>query len=405
MDRSALFITGVGSISALGCEEETRSGHYVAGRSLLSTRNVGTQRLPIGALPPLAEQALVEFIGSRPRYRRLDRSVQLALFAAREAFHAAGLTALDESAALGVLVGSSRGATGLFERYYEGFVTNPGERLSPLTSPTTTLGCIASWVAQEVQASGPCAEFSSTCSTSIYAIGTAMAWLRSGMAKRFIAGGAEAPLTTFTLAQMQALGIYSARIDEELPCRSCHHPDGRGDTMVLGEGACLLVLEALTANELDARAAAPLGRILGAGFFVEPISSPTSLSKDGEALYRSMSAALADAALPSVDLIVTHTPGTAGGDEAELRAVERLFGAAPPLLTSNKWLIGHTLGASGALSVDYALRILATGKYLEYPYPVAFENRPRPIATVMINSVGFGGNAGSLIVGRPNSVQ
>ena len=115
-----------------------------------------------------------------------------------------------------------------------------------------------------------------------------------------------------------------------------------------------------------------------------------------------MRSALQGHAPASVDLIVTHTPGTALGNQAELNAIGRVFGKYRPILTSNKWLLGHTLGASGVLGVEYALSILQHQRWVEYPYPVPFTNRARPIRTVMVNSVGFGGNAGSiLLTGAP----
>ena len=89
---------------------------------------------------------------------------------------------------------------------------------------------------------------------------------------------------------------------------------------------------------------------------------------------------------------------TALGDRAELSAIRTVFRDRLPILTSNKWILGHTLGASGALGIEYALSILRSQHWVEYPYPTPFENEPRPIRTVMVNSVGFGGNAGSVIV-------
>ena len=89
---------------------------------------------------------------------------------------------------------------------------------------------------------------------------------------------------------------------------------------------------------------------------------------------------------------------TALGDQSELNAIARVFPQEPPILTSNKWLLGHTLGASGTLSIEYALHILRTQQYADYPYPVPFTNRPRPIRRIMVNSVGFGGNAGTVIL-------
>ena len=408
-EDDGIYITGLGSISALGADPETVAKAYRTGHTRLRPREHGQQMTPVGALPDAAERQLGAFLAERSRYEDLDRSVHLALYAAHCATRRAGWT---DGQTGGVVIGSSRGATGLWEKFHRDYLRNPDGKTAPLTSPTTTLGNISNWVAQELGASGPAGEISSTCSTSTYAIGTAMAWLRSGMARRFVAGGAEAPLTDFTIAQMRALRIYSRDKEAEHPCRPCAQDAGRRNTMVLGEGSCVLALERLDPDEVARREerartdrsgqtpGVPLCRIVGAGFSIEPVQTNTSLSEEGDALRRSMRQALRRSRLEGVDVIVTHTPGTALGDRAELTAIRRLFGSRQPILTSNKWLLGHTLGASGALSIEYAAYILRTQDWVAYPYPVTFDNAPRQIRTVMVNSVGFGGNAGSLILTR-----
>jgi 3-oxoacyl-[acyl-carrier-protein] synthase II len=385
-----VVITGLGSISAQGHDADSVRSSYQAGGTRLARRSLGGDAVPVGALSADAEAALASFLASHGRYHDLDRSVILALYAADQVIR--GAHSVDDG--LGVVVGSSRGATGAWEAYHSAFLASGEQRTPSLTSPTTTLGNLSSWVAQHVGATGPTSEMSSTCSTSLYAVGTAMAWLRAGMAARFVVGGTEAPLTPFTIAQMRALRLYSKTGEVPFPCRPCASDGGRTNSMVLGEGACLFLLEL---REREDRAPC-LGVIRGAGFAVEAIATGTALSDEGLALRLSMRRALADAGLERVDALVTHSPGTALGDRAELRAVEGVFGADLPLLTSNKWILGHTLGAAGALAVEYALFILREQRWVEYPYPVPFTNPPRCIETVMVNSVGFGGNAASLVL-------
>jgi 3-oxoacyl-[acyl-carrier-protein] synthase II len=394
--QAAVYLTGLGSISALGHTPETVAESYRAGRTRIRLREVMGKPTPVAPLPDPAEQALARLLESNARYRELDRSVHLALYAARQAARQAGWLTADGS--FGVILGSSRGATGLLERFHREFLDGGSLRTASQTSPTTTLGNIASWVAQDVQTRGPATEISSTCSTSIYAVGSALAWLRAGFNSRFLAGGSEAPLTDFTIAQMKALRVYSRDVDGEYPCRACAADQGKRNSMVLGEGACVVAMEQLTPGELVARAQPPLARIDGAGFFVEPITTATSLSLEGAALARSMLAALENTPPQAVDLVVTHTPGTALGDQSELSALRRVFGKTLPILTSNKWMLGHTVGAAGIFNVEYALHALRTQHYAPYPYPVPFRNEPRPIRRVLVNSVGFGGNAGSLLL-------
>lgn len=389
----ALAIVGLGSVSALGRDREEVDVGYAQGGTRLVPRDYGSKPAAVGPLSARAEGALRAFLNEYPRYEELDRTVQLGLFAADQAFRETQWIPNEE---LGVVLGSSRGATALFERYHAAFVASGSERTAPLTSPTTTLGNISSWVAQHVGADGPATEMSSTCSTSLYALGTAAAWLRSGMAARFLAGGAEAPLTTFTVAQMRALRVYARDASAPYPCRSCAVDAHRNNTMVLGEGACVVALEPWIGDAAQRQRC--LGLIRGLGCSVESIATNTGLSEHGVSLGLAMQRALLDADLERVDAVVTHTPGTALGDRAELCALRRTFGDRLPVLTSNKWILGHTLGASGALGIEYALYMLRHQRWVEYPYPVGFTNEPRPLTSVMVNSVGFGGNAGSVIV-------
>ncbi|RYD87210.1 MAG: beta-ketoacyl synthase, partial [Sphingobacteriales bacterium] len=141
---------------------------------------------------------------SNDKYKFLDDSVLLAIAASRMAVKQAGW---DNDDTFGINIGSSRGATGLFEKHHQEFLETGKAPL--LTSPVTTLGNISSWVAQDLASNGPELSHSITCSTSLHALLNGVAWLRSGMADKFLVGGSEAPLTAFTIAQMQALKIYS----------------------------------------------------------------------------------------------------------------------------------------------------------------------------------------------------
>jgi 3-oxoacyl-[acyl-carrier-protein] synthase II len=404
-----VYVTGVGSISAIGWDPQSVADGYRSPGTRIRPREHAGRLTAVGALSDPAERSLGVFLAARPRYAELDRTVHLATYAARQAAASAGWHMTADAC---VMVGSSRGATGLLERYHTEFLAGGEGKTGPLTSPTTTLGNISNWVAQELHTEGAACEMSSTCSTSAYALGTGLAWLQAGMGKRALVGGAEAPLTDFTIAQMRALRIYASDAECELPCRPCADESPRRNTMVLGEGAALLALERLDPDELarweermrqergEVPSGSVLARVLGAGFSVEAIETNTSVSEEGNALRRSMRQALARAGRDAVDVVVTHTPGTALGDRAELNAIRRVFGNRLPVLTSNKWLLGHTLGASGALGIEYALLILRTQRWVDYPYPVPFQNAPCQVRTVMVNSVGFGGNAASILLSR-----
>ncbi|KAA9339291.1 beta-ketoacyl-ACP reductase [Hymenobacter busanensis] len=381
-----VVIRGWGSISALG-----HAGLPPTCRPAF--RLDAASGLSVAALPAAAETALDQLRRSRPAYRALDRSVLLALWAAQQATAQAGWQP-DDARPLAVSMGSSRGASERLETFHAEFLRNG---TSPTAaSPLTTLGNVASWVADAAGAAAGAISHSSTCSTALQALGNAVAWLRAGMAERFLAGGTEAPLTAFTLAQMQALGIYSALPPDAYPCRP---GAGGSSSFVLGEGAAVLALEATTAEQL--RPGDLLLESVGFGF--EATGTKTGLTPHGLHFQQAMRQALAQAGrLPTdVDLILLHSPGTAAGDAAERAAVEHIFGADGPACTSNKWLLGHTLGASAALSLDFALHVLQ-GRLA--PSALPFESwlnmrlAPQRVRRILVNAAGFGGNAASALV-------
>jgi 3-oxoacyl-(acyl-carrier-protein) synthase len=367
-------------------------------------RQLGSHSLPVAALPASAEAVVQDLRRSQPAYRQLDRTVLLGLLAAREATAAAGwdsaspLSSVQGKTEISVSMGSSRGATGRLEEFHAEFLQ---EGTVPIAaSPLTTLGNVASWVAYDAGSTGGASlSHSSTCSSAFQALGNATAWLRAGMATRFLAGGTEAPLTDFTLAQMQAIGIYSPFAAADFPCRP---GAGRPSTFVLGEGAAVFALEKVSAASLNEQPRQPVAVLEGVGFGFEAIGSKTGLSVDGQHFQQAMRNALGQSGrrVAEIDAVVLHSPGTPAGDAAERAALRAVFGQELPLLLSNKWLIGHTLGASAALSLDFALHVLETQQWPTplFPTDLASTQGARPLRRILVNAAGFGGNAASAIV-------
>jgi len=334
----------------------------------------------------LSSESLIELTKlsqENPKYRDLDKSVLMAIYTARQAL--SGLDFKTEST--GINIGSSRGATSLFEKYHKAFLQ--GEPLSPLSSPTTTLGNISSWVAQDLGVDGPDISHSITCSTALHAMLNAKAWLEAGMSDLFIVGGAEAPLTEFTIAQMQALKLYS-RLDTPKPCESLKM-DKTQNSLVLGEGSASAVMSRSSEKAI--------AEITGFGYATEQIRHNISISSDAQCFQKSMKMALNEAERLEVDAIVLHAPGTVKGDQAELAAIKKSF-AKTPLLTTNKWKLGHTFGASGMLSIEMALQMLNQRKFYENPF-YKQQNSSGPVKSVLVNAVGFGGNAVSILLEKP----
>lgn len=380
-----IAITALSSFSPLGNQASAIWEEYLRETSLIAEETFGAHKANVCSLPETMRKEVAALRASDHKYKSLDNSVLYAMLASRKAVQQAGWTEKDT---FGINIGSSRGATELFEKYHQEFVTTG--KTSTLASPTTTMGNISSWVAHDLKATGPEISHSITCSTALHALLNGVAWLNSGMANRFLVGGSEAPLTPFTLAQMQSLKIYS-QDSSPYPCRAFDLEKTK-NTMVLGEGAAVACLE--TGNHKNA-----LALIEGIGYATDILEHGISISTEAECFQKSMRMALENTDLASVDAVVMHAPGTIKGDLSEYKAIAKVFGEQMPMLTTNKWKIGHTFGASGILSLEMAVLMLQHQRFLSVPFS---QNQPqrKSIRKVLVNAVGFGGNAVSVLIGR-----
>jgi 3-oxoacyl-[acyl-carrier-protein] synthase II len=377
-----IHITSSGIICALGHDENDIWNGYLSEKHFLKLKKIGLNSFWVGEIPD-ASKEYINDIAQQSLYQHLDPSVLYALFCARKMMQKTKWTDNE----FGINIGSSRGATQRWESHFEHF--SKEGIAQTLSSPLTTLGNLSSWVARDLNAEGPVISHSMTCSTSLQAVLNGVAWLQSGMSDRFLVGGTEASITPFTLAQMKALKIYAPSENETYPCRALAFTKVK-NTMVLGEGTALFALEKQPQTS-------SLATIIGVGFANEQISHPVSMSSDALCFQKSMKMALNTAQLDQVDVIVMHAPGTKLGDNAELTAINTM--GLKSKFTSNKWKIGHTFGASGALSLDLGIRMLQHQYFVGVPF-AGIESKAMPIKHIMVNAVGFGGNAVSIILER-----
>lgn len=375
-----IYINGRGSLSAAGRNSAAAWETYAAGRRTWKTEE--TTGLPVyraGDLP--AEPAIKEAV----RRGGADRATELALYAAEEAVREAGWEGIDFS----ILVGCSRGPTESWETGFDQF--RELGRVGTRTSPQTTLGGIGFALADHFGTSALASGLSVTCSSGLHALLHGVALLRSGMAERVLVGGAEAPLTEFTLRQMEALRITApVPANSDFACRPFADPPSG---MALGEGAAFFALS-LEPGPFE---------LSGLAFAREAAGSATGITSDGAALQRTLRECRDKAGAP--DFIVAHAPGTKRGDAAELAALQGIFGeeTGAPLVTSFKWATGHTFGASGPLALDAAASMLARQHWVGLPYRKeetgshsAGSVEPGPLVRGMVNATGFGGNAVSV---------
>ncbi|OXB20607.1 beta-ketoacyl synthase [Flavobacterium tructae] len=389
MNTQKISITAFSSISPLGNTTESVWEKYLDRQHCFSKQFLDQQETSVAALDAESKQIVSEIRESDPKYKFLDDSVLFALAASRQAVKQAGWSSDD---IFGINIGSSRGATDLFEKHYKEYIDTG--KAQTLASPTTTLGNISSWIAHDLQSVGPEISHSITCSTALHALLNGVAWLKSDMADKFLVGGSEAPLTDFTIAQMRALKIYS-RIDQETESwpNLAFDFEKTQNTMILGEGAAVCCLE--TGEKENA-----IAYITGVGYATEILEHNISISAEATCFQKSMKMALKNVAPESVDAIVMHAPGTIKGDLTELRAIEKVFGSQLPLLTTNKWKIGHTFGASGILSLELALLMFQHDTFIGVPFGEE-QKQTKSIKRILINAVGFGGNAVSVLIEKP----
>ncbi|NNE02420.1 MAG: beta-ketoacyl synthase [Eudoraea sp.] len=381
-----ISIRSIASVSPLGTSLDTIWENYLKEDHFLQKMDLDQKSIWGSKLNETDRNLILDLKESERKYQYLDDTVLYAMKAARIAIDRAGWKNENK---IGINIGSSRGATAVFEKYHEEFMHR--QPMSTLVSPTTTLGNISSWVAHDLKTKGPDISHSITCSTALHAILNGAAWLRSGMAQNFLVGGSEAPLTAFTLAQMQALKIY-AREDDEYPCKALDL-EKKANSMVLGEGASMACLELGVSPDT-------LAVIEGMGYATEPLEHNVSISTEATCFQESMTMAIGRLDTNEIDAIVLHAPGTVKGDTSEYRAIQRVFQNKIPLLTTNKWKIGHTFGASGMLSIEMAILMMQHQQFIPVPY-LKKTTQATDINRVLVNAVGFGGNAVSILLKRP----
>jgi 3-oxoacyl-(acyl-carrier-protein) synthase len=378
-----ISITALASISPLGNDPKTIWKNYLSEKHFFSKKKLDNQESWVASLDDVLKEIISELQASDVKYKSLDNSVLYAMAASRQAVAKAGW---DKNSVFGINIGSSRGATDLFERHFQEYLETG--KSQTLASPTTTLGNISSWVGHDLQSTGPEISHSITCSTALHALLNGVAWLRSGMADKFLVGGSEAPLTDFTIAQMRALKIYSH--SEEAYPNQALNLEKKLNSMILGEGAAVCCLE--IGKKENA-----LAFIEGIGYATEILEHNISISAEAICFQKSMKMALENTNVEDVDAIVMHAPGTKAGDLTEYKAIQKIFGENLPLLTTNKWKIGHTFGASGILSVELAVLMLQHNQFIGVPFAKA-QTQTKSIKKVLVNAVGFGGNAVSVLL-------
>jgi 3-oxoacyl-[acyl-carrier-protein] synthase II len=416
-----VVITGMGLVSPLGCGAELAWQRLLAGRSGLSRLpdavTEGIAAKVAGQVPSVADDAEggwdVNAIVSSKDQRKMDRFIPFALGAAQQALDQAGWPPPDERARerTATVIASGIGGFGAIADAVRTTDTRGPQRLSPFTVPSFLVNLAAGHVSIRHGLKGPLGAPVTACAASVQAIGDAARMIRCGEADVAVCGGSEAAIDRVSLGGFAAAKALGTGFNEE-PAQASRPFDVQRDGFVMGEGAGMLVIEAL--DHALARGAQPLAELVGYGTSADAYHI-TSGPEDGDGAARSMAAALAQAGLqPSeVQHLNAHATSTQVGDSGELAAIRRVFGeGAGVAISSTKSATGHLLGAAGAVAAIFttlALRDqvvpgtlnlheadeLARGLNL-----VALKPRPMALSHAMLNGFGFGGVNATLILRR-----
>ena len=409
-----VVVTGTGMVSALGPDVTSTWDGLVAGRSGVRTiQTIDASRLAVRIAAEVRDfdpSAVLD----RKEMRRTDRYIQFALVCARQALEQAGLPGrLDDrmAAHAGVIIGSGLGGVAtLFDNVLVMGERGP-DRISPFFIPMGIANVGAGQVAIATGAIGPNFATVSACASGGHALGEAWETIRRGDADLMIAGGVEAGIHEATVGGFASMKALSTRNDDP---EAASRPFDQGrDGFVMGEGGGVLVLEAL--EHAEARGAAPLAELVGYGATADA-SHITLPAPGGIGAVRAARRALEKAGMApgDVDHVNAHATSTPEGDKAELQAIRTIFGDHAPRIavTANKSMLGHTLGAAGAIEAITTIMALREGCVpptinLSTPddHAAGLDLTPhvatrRPLRTAVSNSFGFGGQNTALVFRR-----
>lgn len=407
-----VVVTGMGIVSPFGVGLNLFWDNLLKGESgikPITITDVSRHSVRFGGEVPDFDPALYM---DKKEAKRMDRFTQLAMAAAKEAVEDAKLDmSKEDPTRVGVIVGSASGGIATIEQNHRAIMEKGPSKCSPFTVPMMIVDITAGRISIMLNAKGPNKCVVTACATGSHSLGDALRTIQYGEADVIIAGGSEAPLTQLAMAGFASARTLSTRNED--PTKASRPFDKDRDGFVMAEGAGIFVLESLD-HALD-RGARIYAEFVGYGASADAndIVAPCA---DGDGAGRAMQLALKDAGMtPSeVQYINAHGTSTSLGDVAETLAIKKVYGDYAKnglLVSSTKSMVGHSLGAAGAIEAAVCLMSIRDGivpptinldnpdEQCDLDY-VANTARKADISAAMSNSFGFGGHNASLIFRR-----
>jgi 3-oxoacyl-[acyl-carrier-protein] synthase II len=409
-----VVVTGMGALSALGNDVASTWAGLLAGKSGVRTIEAFDPSRVDSKIAAEVRDFDPSAVIDRKEMRRMDRYIQFGLVVARQALDQAGLPGrLDGPLAerTGVILGSGLGGVAtLFDNVLLMAERGP-ERISPFFIPMGIPNVGSGQVAIAFGMLGPNFATVSACATGAHAIGEAWETIRRDDADIMLAGGTEAAIHEAVVGGFASMKALSTRNDD--PEAASRPFDQDRDGFVMGEGAGMLILEELA--HAEARGATPLAELVGYGATADA-NHITLPAPGGAGAVRAGRRALAKAEMEpaEIDHVNAHATSTPEGDGAELQALSTLLGEHAPgvAISAQKSMLGHTLGAAGALESVATIQAIREGAVpptinLHSPDPNVngLDLTPntathRPIRAALNNSFGFGGQNAALVFVR-----
>ena len=408
MNGNRVVVTGLGAVTPVGLDVASSWQAICDGKSgAASIESFNTDAFSTQFSCSVKDFSTEDYLAPKDS-KRMDPFIQFGMVAGIQAIRDSGLEVTDANCErIGCAIGSGIGGIGSIERNTELILNSGPRRMSPFFVPGAIINMISGNLSVMYNLQGPNLAIVTACTSGTHNIGMGARLIATGEVDAMLVGGAEMATTPVGLGGFAAARALSTRnASPELASRPW---DADRDGFVLGDGAAMLMLESL--DSAKARKAHIYAELTGFGMSGDAYHM-TSPPEDGRGAARSMANALRDSGLNAADVgyINAHGTSTMVGDRAETMAVKSIFGHVAPDLavSSTKSMIGHLLGAAGAVEAVFTILAIRDGVApptinLDNPGEgcdlnyVPHNAQQRKITHAMSNSFGFGGTNGTLV--------